>query len=157
MQDKIVGMDSRLHDINTYVGQMMDLQKESNGNAIIVFTLVTIVFLPLSWATSYIGMNTSDIRNTKSGQWLFWTVAVPVTLVVIVLSLLVVLKGETIRELLIKARSKNSIRTMSKQGVERTFTRALTSMSTMKIGGEKKKGWDRFRGRWKDAAVSSKV
>jgi hypothetical protein len=156
VEDKIIGMESRLGDMNTYVVQMMEIQQESNGNALIVFTLVTIIFLPLSWATSYLGMNTSDIRNTKSGQWLFWTIAVPVTSVVIGLSLLVVLKGEAIRELLIKARSNKSLRITSKQGVDRTFSRALTNVSTMKAM-DKEKGWNRFRGGRKDGTVSSKV
>jgi len=81
---------------------MLEIQKENNGNAIIVFTIVTIIFLPLSWATSYLGMNTIDVRNLEQGQWLFWTIALPVTTVVIGLAVLVVLKGESIREFLIK-------------------------------------------------------
>jgi hypothetical protein len=95
-------MDSRLEDVSNHVSRMLEIQKENNGNAIIVFTIVTIIFLPLSWATSYLGMNTVDVRNLEQGQWLFWTVALPVTTVVIGLAVLVVLKGESIREFLIK-------------------------------------------------------
>lgn len=32
-------------------------------------------------------MNTQDIRNLESSQWLFWAVAMPLTFVVIIISL----------------------------------------------------------------------
>lgn len=95
-------LDSRLEDVSNHVSRMLEIQQENNGNAIIVFTMVTIIFLPLSWATSYLGMNTSDIRDLSQGQWLFWLIALPVTTVVIGLAVVVVLKGETIREYFIR-------------------------------------------------------
>ena len=33
-------------------------------------------------------MNTSDVRNMESGQWLYWAVAVPMTAAVVFLGLL---------------------------------------------------------------------
>ncbi|KAF2492973.1 hypothetical protein BU16DRAFT_95299 [Lophium mytilinum] len=99
---RVCDLDSRLEDVSKHVSRMLEIQQENNGNAIIVFTIVTIIFLPLSWATSYLGMNTSDIRGLAQGQWLFWLIAVPVTTVVIGLAGLVVLKGETIREFFIR-------------------------------------------------------
>jgi hypothetical protein len=99
---RISDLDSRLEDVSNHVSRMLEIQQENNGNAIIVFTMVTIIFLPLSWATSYLGMNTSDIRDLSQGQWLFWLIALPVTTVVIGLAVLVVLKGETIREFFIR-------------------------------------------------------
>jgi hypothetical protein len=102
VRNRLIDIDSRLEDVSNHVSRMLEIQKENNGNAIIVFTIVTIIFLPLSWATSYLGMNTVDVRNLEQGQWLFWTIALPVTTVVIRLAVLVVLKGESIREFLIK-------------------------------------------------------
>ena len=61
--------------------QSISLKAENNSKAILVFTVTTIIFLPLSFVTSYLGMNTSDLRSTNSGQSLFWTVGVPLTLV----------------------------------------------------------------------------
>jgi hypothetical protein len=55
--------------------QLVNIRLEDHGKAIMVFTIVTIVFLPLSFVASYFGMNTSDIRNMPSTQRLFWTVA----------------------------------------------------------------------------------
>lgn len=102
VRNRLIDIDSRLEDVSNHVSRMLEIQKENNGNAIIVFTIVTIIFLPLSWTTSYLGMNTVDVRNLKQGQWLFWTIALPVTTVVIGLAVLVVLKGESIREFPIK-------------------------------------------------------
>jgi hypothetical protein len=154
-QKNIFAMNSRLANINTYVVQMLEIQQESNGNALIVFTLVTIIFLPLSWATSYLGMNTSDIRNMESAQWIFWTIAVPVTSFVIGLSLLVVLKGEAIRELLIRKRSKRFIN--SERGLDRTSSRVLTALSTVKIENDEKRGWGGFQRRRVFHKVPSQV
>lgn len=52
-----------------------------------VFTAVTVVFLPLSFAASVFGMNTSDVRQMQSTQWSFWASAIPFTLIVIALAL----------------------------------------------------------------------
>ena len=63
--------------------QSISLKAESNNKAIIVFTVVTIIFLPLSFVTSYLGMNTSDLRDMKSGQTLFWAIGAPVAVVIL--------------------------------------------------------------------------
>ena len=63
--------------------QSISLKAENNSKAILVFTVTTIIFLPLSFVTSYLGMNTSDLRSTSSGQSIFWTVGVPLTLIVL--------------------------------------------------------------------------
>ncbi|KAF7188714.1 hypothetical protein HII31_09966 [Pseudocercospora fuligena] len=60
--------------------------KESRETAIYVFTTVTVIFLPLSFVSSVFGMNTNDIRNLSSNQWLFWVVAIPLTAFVIIVS-----------------------------------------------------------------------
>ena len=73
--------------------QSISLKAESNNKAIIVFTVVTIVFLPLSFVTSYLGMNTSDLRNMKSGQQLFWAIGAPVAFVVLSTALVAAFYG----------------------------------------------------------------
>jgi hypothetical protein len=49
---------------------------------------VTVIFLPLSTVAGIFGMNTNDIRNLDSDQWLYWAVAAPITVVVIILGLI---------------------------------------------------------------------
>ncbi|EOA81893.1 uncharacterized protein SETTUDRAFT_173693 [Exserohilum turcica Et28A] len=66
----------------------IEILEEGNSKAILIFTLVTIVFLPLSFIASVFGMNTSDIRNMDSSQTLFWAIALPVTASIGTLSLM---------------------------------------------------------------------
>ena len=47
---------------------------DSQNKAILVFTGVTIVFLPLSFFTSYYGMNLQGIVNTNRTEHFFWKV-----------------------------------------------------------------------------------
>ncbi|KAK2060271.1 hypothetical protein LY76DRAFT_676820 [Colletotrichum caudatum] len=61
--------------------------KDRQEQAIYAFTIVTIIFLPLSAVSSIFGMNSSDIRDMKDGQWLYWATAIPVTMLTIVLGL----------------------------------------------------------------------
>ena len=67
---------------------MADTTKSRQENAVYAFTIVTVIFLPLSAVSSIFGMNTSDMRDLEQGQWLYWATAVPVTLGVILLGLL---------------------------------------------------------------------
>jgi hypothetical protein len=54
------------------------------GIAILVVTVVTLAFLPLSSVTNFLGMSTADITNQTSTQSLFYIVALPVATVVVV-------------------------------------------------------------------------
>ncbi len=51
---------------------------------------MTVIFLPLSFVASVFGMNTADIRNMGHHQWTFWVSAIPVTIIVIGVSLSVI-------------------------------------------------------------------
>lgn len=62
-------------------------RKDYHDQAVYAFTIVTVVFLPLSAISSIFGMNTSDIRDLDQGQWLYWATAVPVTAGVILIGL----------------------------------------------------------------------
>ncbi|KAK5656101.1 hypothetical protein OQA88_5240 [Cercophora sp. LCS_1] len=66
----------------------IDTTKDRHDNAIYAFTIVTIVFLPLSAIASIFGMNTTGVRDMELGQWAYWAVALPVTVLVIFLGLL---------------------------------------------------------------------
>ncbi|KAL7926663.1 hypothetical protein ACQKWADRAFT_281025 [Trichoderma austrokoningii] len=70
-------------DLERETTYKMEWTKDRQENAIYAFTLVTIIFLPLSTVSSIFGMNTNDIRNMDFDQWLYWVVAVPVTGLVI--------------------------------------------------------------------------
>ena len=55
-------------------------------NAAVVFTIITVIFLPLSFVSSVFGMNTSDVRDMELTQWVFWTSAIVFTILVILIT-----------------------------------------------------------------------
>lgn len=76
----------------------IELQQDDHGKAILVVTIVTVVFLPLSFATSFLGMNTRDIRSTDSGQSLFWVIALPLTIFTTAIVVSIGLFGDQIQD-----------------------------------------------------------
>jgi Mg2+ and Co2+ transporter CorA len=63
-----------------------------------VFTIVTIVFLPLSFVSSFFGMNTNDIRNMTSNQSIFWIVSCALTVGVVGFTVFLAFYGSAIIE-----------------------------------------------------------
>ncbi|KAI1169779.1 hypothetical protein F4777DRAFT_584577 [Nemania sp. FL0916] len=94
----------RVEAMRKQILRQIDLRKDNNNKAITIFTVVTVLFLPLSFSTSYLGMNTVDIRNTQSGQGLFWAISVPVTVAVVGLAMTIAYQGRHMRELILKLR-----------------------------------------------------
>lgn len=95
---KLREIEDRLHTLETKARFRIELLEEDNSKAIFVFTFVTAVFLPLSFITSYLGMNTADIRDMSNSQATFWIMAVPVTIAVVSVAMFVAYKGDTVRE-----------------------------------------------------------
>ncbi|OAG03264.1 uncharacterized protein CC84DRAFT_1261852 [Paraphaeosphaeria sporulosa] len=78
--------------------QSAEINEEDHGKAILVFTVVTVIFLPLSFVTSYLGMNTSDIRDMDNKQSLFWEIALPLTVGIMAIMLAIAYNGDEIRD-----------------------------------------------------------
>lgn len=59
------------------------------SRSVMIFTAITIIFLPLSFFTSYFGMNVTDIVHTAHNSRYFWLVAGPTSgsIVIIVFAL----------------------------------------------------------------------
>jgi hypothetical protein len=55
-------------------------------NASVVFTIITVIFLPLSFVASVFGMNTSDVRDMELTQWVFWASAIIFTIIVVLIT-----------------------------------------------------------------------
>jgi CorA-like Mg2+ transporter protein len=66
----------------------IDTNKDRQESAVYAFTIVTIIFLPLSTVASILGMNTNDVRNMRLKQWIFWAVALPLIFIIIILILI---------------------------------------------------------------------
>lgn len=92
---------------------------KSLNEAILIFTITTVVFLPLSFFTSYfgnrfspfvrpygvplyhadqvVGMNTSDFRNMDGDQKLFWAVAGPPSILVVLIAMVFAFRSDLVR------------------------------------------------------------
>jgi Mg2+ and Co2+ transporter CorA len=81
--DQFKALKSHISELGEWQSSQMDVNKDKQEAAIMVFTIVTIVFLPLSFVADVMGMNVADIRDMRFGQWLYWSIAVPLTVLVI--------------------------------------------------------------------------
>jgi len=84
--------------LSKLTAQQVELEMENQGKAILVFTIVTLIFLPLSFVTSFLGMNVSDIRTMERGQSVFWIAGLSLTALVVSLSFLAAFYSEQIRK-----------------------------------------------------------
>ncbi|KAE8372474.1 hypothetical protein BDV26DRAFT_98978 [Aspergillus bertholletiae] len=82
-------LTKRVDRLEIQICQRVEIIEEDHGKAVLVFSIVSTIFLPLSFVTSYLGMNTSDIRDMEPSQALFWEVAVPFTIAVVAVVLTV--------------------------------------------------------------------
>lgn len=96
LQRELADLQDLRDNANTLINrtiQLVNIRLEDHGKAILVFTVVTIIFLPLNFVSSFFGINTSDIRDMAATQSLFWAVAVSVTTGVVGASILLAFKG----------------------------------------------------------------
>ncbi|KAI4111204.1 MAG: hypothetical protein LQ339_000665 [Xanthoria mediterranea] len=102
LEDRVSNFSSlerHARDLASFNLLRIESSKDRQEAAILVFTIVTIIFLPLSFVSSFFGMNTTDIRDTKFPQWIFWVSAVPLTVLVVILSLFVAQQLEPLKDL----------------------------------------------------------
>ena len=74
--------------------ELVETLQDDNSKAIFIFTMVTVLFLPLSFVAGFFGMNVVGITNTTSTVLHFWAIALPLTLGLIIVCLVVGVKGE---------------------------------------------------------------
>jgi Mg2+ and Co2+ transporter CorA len=61
------------------------MSADSTGKAVLVFTSTTIIFLPLSFLTSYFALNFGG-TNLPISESYFWTICGPVAAIVLLIS-----------------------------------------------------------------------
>jgi Mg2+ and Co2+ transporter CorA len=101
LQRELADLQDLRDNANTLVSrtiQLVNIRLEDHGKAILVFTVVTIIFLPLNFVSSFFGMNTRDIRDMNATQSLFWLVAICVTAGVLGASIFLAFQGGDILE-----------------------------------------------------------
>lgn len=99
--------------------QLVNIRLEDHGKAILVFTIVTIIFLPLSFISSFFGMNFSDIRDMEATQQLFWIVAGSLTVGTVAFSTFLAFYGGAIMEWLVTWRENRNRRLRRKTTEQR--------------------------------------
>ncbi|KAL9086232.1 MAG: hypothetical protein Q9159_004297 [Coniocarpon cinnabarinum] len=97
LQD-LIELRTNTNELVNRTVQLVNIRLEDHGQAILVFTIVTVIFLPLSFLSSFFGMNVSDIRDMQSSQWLFWTCAASLTVAVVVISTFLAFYGARLNE-----------------------------------------------------------
>ncbi|KAL6869222.1 hypothetical protein ACO1O0_000546 [Amphichorda felina] len=97
-QENIRILREKSEVLKEQVKQTIEILEEDHGKAIRVFTFVTLLFLPLSFVTSFMGMNTKDVRDMEFTQNIFWMTGLPVTLVVITVALIYAYKSEEVED-----------------------------------------------------------
>ncbi|KAL6816346.1 hypothetical protein V8C40DRAFT_282248 [Trichoderma camerunense] len=95
---EVRNVKTRSKFLKEQVKQDIEIMEEDHGKAIRVFTIVTLFFLPLSFVSSFMGMNTADVRNMHYKQGLFWATGIPVTLFVLTLACIYGYKGDEIHD-----------------------------------------------------------
>lgn len=93
-EDDVDILKIKAKSLKEQVKQTIEILEEDHGKAIRVFTIVTLFFLPLSFVSSFMGMNTTDIRDTEFSQRIFWITAIPVTVAVLGLAFMYGYKGD---------------------------------------------------------------
>jgi Mg2+ and Co2+ transporter CorA len=99
--------------------QLVNIRLEDHGKAILVFTMVTIIFLPLSFISSFFGMNFSDIRDMEQTQRLFWVVAGSLTVGTVAFSVFLAFYGGAITEWFVTWREHRRRRLKKRMAVKK--------------------------------------
>ena len=74
--------------------QLVETLQDDNSRAILIFTFITVLFLPLSFVAGFFGMNVAGINPTTSTTRHFWAVALPLTGGILLLCAFVLFVGE---------------------------------------------------------------
>ncbi|KAI9715407.1 MAG: hypothetical protein M1828_000867 [Chrysothrix sp. TS-e1954] len=75
---------------------------DSQNKAILLFTGVTIVFLPLSFFTSYYGMNLNGVIDTKHSEGYFWKLCGSIALAIVLLVALFAFRQQFVSRVLMR-------------------------------------------------------
>ena len=70
----------------------MALMAEHHSQAILGFTIVTVIVLPLSFFTAYFGMNLKGVGDTDKSERYFWIVCGSTTASIVILTMLLGLR-----------------------------------------------------------------
>lgn len=76
--------------------QLVETFQDDNSKAIFAFTIVTVLFLPMSFVASFFGMNVIGISASTTTLRHFWAIALPLTFGIVFPCTIIALKGEEV-------------------------------------------------------------
>lgn len=85
----------RLADQNV---KLVETYQDDDNKTVLIFTVVTITFLPASFVTGFFGMNVHRISDTTYTVKHFWIIAAPLTFAVVMISLVLANLGRIRRK-----------------------------------------------------------
>lgn len=105
-EEDLAELRSKAHELANRTVQLVNIRVEDHSIAILVFTLVTVIFLPLSFLASFFSMNGLTVSNI---QVTFWSVAVVLTVIVVAASTLLAFYGGSILQKIMEWRENGSM------------------------------------------------
>ena len=94
IQGSFLELQSRALQLGVENVRLVETLQDDNSKAIFIFTLVTILFLPLTFVAGFFGMNLKGIDESKRTYWHFWKIALPMTGGILLLCFLVKTRWE---------------------------------------------------------------
>jgi Mg2+ and Co2+ transporter CorA len=113
--------------------QLVNIRLEDHGKAILVFTIVTIIFLPLSFVSSFFGMNFSDIRNMETTQRLFWIISGSLTVGTVGFAIFLAFYGSAIVDWFVGWRENRNRRAQVPETVPRQIETRTTGFRNFEV------------------------
>ena len=89
----------RRRKLSNQAESLVNIKIDDHGRAILTFTIVTIIFLPLSFVCGDLRMNMVDIHSTKSTQSLFWYTALPLASVLMLTAWTLAFQAHRLRQM----------------------------------------------------------
>lgn len=94
--DRIAECDeirNRVRILSVQNVQLVETQLDDNNRAVLIFTIVTVVFVPMTFVCGFFGMDFTDFPSQRRTVMHFWDIAAPLTAGIAVPCILVAFWG----------------------------------------------------------------
>lgn len=96
--DDLTELRNNANELINRTVQLVNIRMEDHGQVILVFTVVTVIFLPLSFVASVFSMNVSQLQGATLSISYFWAAGFGLTALVLGLTTILAFYGGSIRD-----------------------------------------------------------